>query len=80
MESIPLNQAGSNLHQLLETTANTHQPVLIVGDRSNAVLISEQDWQDIQETLYLLSVPGMRESIHEGLNTPVEDCDEELAW
>jgi len=44
------------------------------------VLISEEDWEAIQETLYLLSVPGMRESIREGMNTPVEECDEELEW
>jgi antitoxin YefM len=79
MDNVPLSQASSNLDRLIETTATTHQPVLIVGNH-NAVLVSEQDWNAIQETLYLLSMPGMRESIHEGMNTPVEDCDEELTW
>jgi len=44
------------------------------------VLISEEDWNAIQETLFLLSVPGMRESIREGMDTPVEECDKELEW
>ena len=55
-------------------------PVLITGRRSNAVLIGEEDWQAIQETLYLLSIPGMRESIRKGMSTPVEDCVRELRW
>lgn len=80
MENVPLSQASSSLDRLIETAATTHQPVLIVGDRSNAVLMSEQAWRDMQETLYLLSIPGMRESIHEGMNTPLEDCDQELTW
>ncbi|NJO80479.1 MAG: type II toxin-antitoxin system Phd/YefM family antitoxin [Cyanobacteria bacterium RM1_2_2] len=80
MNGIPIDRAGLDLKQLIDTTAATHQPVLIVGEQSNAVLVSEADWNAIQETLYLLSIPGMRESIHEGLNTPVEACDQELTW
>jgi antitoxin YefM len=53
---------------------------LITGKGGNAVLLSESDWSAIQETLYLLSVPGMRESIKEGLATPIEECDRELVW
>ena len=58
----------------------SHQPVGIMGKRNKAVLISEEDWTAIQETLFLLSVPGMRESIREGMDTPVEECDKELDW
>jgi antitoxin YefM len=80
MNGIPIDRAGLDLKQLIDTTTATHQPVLIVGEQSNAILISEADWNAIQETLYLLSIPGMRESIREGMNTPVEACDQELPW
>jgi len=68
------------LYQLLDKTAISHQPVQITGKRHSAVLIAEDDWKAIQETLYLLSVPGMRESIRKGLKTPVEKCDSSLKW
>lgn len=58
----------------------SQKPVIITNDGSNAVLLSEEDWSSIQETLYLLAIPGMRESIKEGLATPIEDCAEELDW
>jgi len=53
---------------------------VILGKRNKAVLVSEEDWAAIQETLYLLSVPGMRESIREGMEAPVDECDQELDW
>jgi len=67
---------------LLDTNAIIFQlePIHIIGESSNAVLISEDDWRSVQETLYLLAIPGMRESIQAGLQTPVEDCAEELVW
>jgi prevent-host-death family protein len=80
MNVIPIAQAIVKLYRLIEEAASTHVPILIQGERSNAVLVSEEDWRAIQETLYLLTIPGMRESIQEGLNTPVEACDEELTW
>ena len=58
----------------------TQEPVQIVGKRNSAVLVSEEDWRAIEETLYLTSIPGMRESIKKGVKTPVEKCDEELIW
>ena len=69
-----------DLYKLLDEIAESHEPVLITGKRVNAVLISENDWRSIQETLHLLSLPGMRESIREGLNTPVEECSDKLDW
>ena len=75
-----IQQAEDNLNELIEEVSISHQPITITGTQHNAVLISQEDWSAIQETLYLLSVPNMRESIVEGLKTPIEDCDEELDW
>lgn len=80
MNVVSIGKAISTLYRLIEDVAASHIPILIQGKQSNAVLIAEEDWRAIQETLYLLSIPGMRESIREGLATPVEDCDEELGW
>lgn len=80
MSSVTATEARSNLYRLIDETANSHEPVLISGKRNNAVLLSEEDWTAIQETLFLLSVPGMRESIREGMDTSVDDCDKELDW
>jgi antitoxin YefM len=77
---LPLNEAQSQLPDLIDVVSQSHQPIVIAGKSSNAVLLSESDWMAVQETLYLLSVPGMRESIREGLETPIEDCDRELGW
>lgn len=76
----PIDEAQNNLRGLIDETVASHQPVIITSDGPNAVLLSEEDWSSIQETLYLLSVPGMRESIREGLATPLSECDEVLDW
>ncbi len=80
MPTITVTEARTNLYKLLNQIAESHEPVLITGKRANAVLVSEEDWRAIQETLYLLNIPGMRESIIEGLNTPVEACSDEVEW
>ena len=80
MIRLSASRARAALFKLLDKTAATHEPIQITGKRSNAVLISEEDWRSIQETLYLLSIPGMRESIREGLKTPVGKCREKLPW
>jgi len=80
MPSINATEARSRLYKLLDEIAESHEPILITGKRANAVLISENDWRSIQETLYLLSIPGMRESIREGLNTSIEECSDKLDW
>ncbi|MFM7189635.1 MAG: type II toxin-antitoxin system Phd/YefM family antitoxin [Microcystaceae cyanobacterium] len=77
---ITVNEAQKQLQNLIDSVNQSHQPVIISGENSNAVLLSEMDWRSMQETLYLLSIPEMRESIQAGLNTPIEDCDEELEW
>lgn len=68
------------IHKLLDDAACSHEPIQITGKRSNAVLISESDWRAIQETLYLVSIPGMRDSIRLGLTTPIAECDKDLDW
>ncbi len=80
MRTIIAEQAQTGLYNLLNEAAVSHEPIHIIGESSNAVLISEDDWRSVQETLYLLAIPGMRESIQAGLQTPVEDCAEELVW
>jgi antitoxin YefM len=80
MQNINASEAREKLCRLLDETAADHQPVLITGPRSNAVLVGEEDWNAIQETLYLLSVPGMGESIVEGLATSPGGCKPEPGW
>ncbi len=80
MTTISASDARARLYRLMDETAASHEPILITGKRSNAVLVSEEDWSAIQETLFLLSVPGMRESIVEGLKTPPSECSTELDW
>ncbi len=80
MKTISITKARSNLYKLIDEIIESRQPIQITGKRGNAILISEDDWRAIQETLYLLSIPGMRESIREGLNTPLEECSEEIEW
>ena len=80
MTTLTATEARKRLYSLVDEVKESHEPVQIVGKRSSAVLISEDDWRAIQETLYLTSIPGMRESIREGLATPVEECDKDLDW
>ena len=78
--SLTASEARAKLYRLLDLTASSHEPVQITGKRSNAVLVSEEDWRAIQETLYLLSIPGMREKIRRGLKTPLKKCTHKLNW
>lgn len=80
MPTFTASEARAKLYRLIDEAASSHEPVLITGKRRNAVLISEEDWRAVQEALYLLSIPGMRESIREGMNTPIEECAKELDW
>lgn len=80
MTTLTASEARAKLYRLLDEVSESHKPALITGKRSNGILISEEDWNSIQETLFLLSIPNMRESIKAGMETPVEDCSEELDW
>lgn len=80
MTILNATEARAKLYNLIDETSASHQPIVITGKRSNAVLISEEDWNSISETLNLLSIPGIRESIKEGMETPIKECSEELDW
>ena len=80
MTTLTASKARDLLYKLLDKVASTHTPIQITGKRNNAVLISEEDWNAINETLYLLSIPQMRESIRNGLKTPLKQCSQELDW
>ncbi len=80
MTTFSASEARKRLYNLVDEVKETHEPVYIIGRRNSAILVSEEDWRAIQETLYLTSIPGMRESIVEGLHTPVEETVEEPGW
>jgi antitoxin YefM len=80
MKTINATKARGKLYSLIDEAGDTHEPIHITGKRSNAVLISENDWNNIQETLYLLSIPGMRESIRKGLGASIAECTKDLEW
>ena len=80
MNLLTASEARTNLYRLMDQTAQSHEPVTITGKRNSAVLVSMEDWQAIQETLYLLAVPGMGASIKAGMAEPVDDCAAELDW
>jgi antitoxin YefM len=73
-------KARTSLYRLIDQVAESHKPIHIAGKKGGAVLISEEDWSAIQETLYLLSIPGMGKSIKAGLKTPLKSCDKDLTW
>ena len=77
---ITASKARASLYRLIDQATESHQPILISGKRSSAVLVAAEDWQAIQETLYLLSVPGMRESIKKGRAEPLEKSAKDAGW
>jgi prevent-host-death family protein len=80
MATLTASEARASLYRLIDQTAESHQPVLISGKRANAVLVSEEDWSAIQETLHLLAVPGMRESIKDAMSEPLAKSTRKLKW
>jgi len=80
MTTLTATEARKQLYTLLDEVTLSHEPVQITGKRNSAVLVSSEDWRAVKETLFLLGIPGMRESIREGMNTPLEECSEELEW
>lgn len=80
MTILNVSEARKNLYTLIDKSYDSHEPIFIKGKRHNAVLISEEDWASIQETLYLMSIPGMSQSIKKGLETPLEECEELISW
>ena len=80
MSTLNATDARSKLYALIDETARTHRPITITGKRGNAVLLSEEDWNAINETLYLVSIPGMRQSIRDGLAADLDGCSDDLDW
>jgi len=80
MATLTVTEARKNLYRLIDETALTHEPITITGKRGNAILLSESDWKAIQETMFLVNIPGMKDSIIVGLKTPIDDCSEDLDW
>ena len=78
--TLNVTEARANLYKLIDDTTASHEPVVITGKRGNAVLLAEDDWNAINETLHLLSVPGMRESIVEGMQESIDSASTELNW
>ena len=80
MTNITATEARRQLYRLVDQVQESHEPIHITGKRGNAVLVGEDDWRAVQETLFLVSIPGMRESIVEGMATPVDELEDTLAW
>ena len=80
MNTLTASEARANLYNLIDETMASHEPIMITGKRGDAVLISAEDWSAVQETLYLLSMPGMRESIQAGRTEPLSKSKKELDW
>ncbi|MCB1986782.1 MAG: type II toxin-antitoxin system Phd/YefM family antitoxin [Nitrospirota bacterium] len=80
MHTLTASEARANLYRLIDEAAESHKPITISGKRSSAVLVAAEDWSAIQETLYLLAVPGMRESIKTGMAEPLASSAQELEW
>lgn len=80
MIRVPVSKVRANIFQFIENINENHNPIIITTKKNDAVLLSLDDWNAIQETIYLSSIPNMRDSIIKGLNTKVEDCETELNW
>jgi antitoxin YefM len=80
MTSISATEARKSLYKLVDEVQESHEPVQITGKRGNAVLVGEDDWRAVQESLFLVSIPGMRDSIVEGMATPAGELEDELEW
>ena len=80
MKTVSIEEAQEDILKLVEETNIEHEPIVLTSKNKNAVLLSLDDWNAINETLYLSSIPGMKESIIKGLNTPVNECEDKLEW
>jgi prevent-host-death family protein len=80
MSKLTATEARRHFCRLIDEVAESHEPVYITGRRASAVLVSEEDWRSIQETLRLLSIPGMGKSTRDGLRTSVRRCNKEPGW
>ena len=75
-----VSQARTNIYKIMDETAETHQPIMITGKRNNVVMLSEEDWNAIEETLFLNSIPGMATSIKEAMDAPNSEFSDDIEW
>jgi len=80
MSTLTASKAREKLYRLIDDASSSHEPIVITGKRANVVLIAEEDWKAIQETMYLLSIPGMRQSIRQCIKTPIKECSKVPGW
>jgi len=80
MSILNASDARARLYTLIDEANDTHEPIVISGKRHNAVLVGEDDWRSIQETLYLDSILGMKESILAGMDEAIDSCTESIDW
>ena len=80
MTVLTASQARASLYRLIDQAAESHEPIMIAGKRQSAVLVSAEDWKAIQETMHLLSIPGMRKSIRDAMAEPLAKSAKELRW
>jgi prevent-host-death family protein len=80
MKTVSSSLARNSICQLIDKTNETSEPIIITGNRGNAVLVAEDDWRAIQETLFLLSIPQMRESIIAGMKEPFSKSSNKIVW
>ena len=80
MTILTASEARANLYRLIDQAADSHQPIMIAGKRSSAVLVSAEDWQSMQETMHLVAIPGMRKSIRDGMAEPLSESARSLKW
>jgi antitoxin YefM len=80
MPVLNVKNVKENLDAILETIQDTYEPLIIAGEKHSAVLVSEDVWRSIEETLYLSSIPGMKESIINGMREKIEECASTIEW
>ena len=80
MQTVNVIDARAKLAELVEQVSMSHQPLVITGKRNRAVLVCEEDWNALNESLHLMSMAGLRESLRKGIETPLKDCSRELDW
>jgi len=78
MKTLTITEARKSIYKIVEQANETHEPIQVMEKKNNAILVSEEDWRNIQETLYLTSIPGMRESIIDGMKTPISETSKNL--
>jgi prevent-host-death family protein len=75
-----VSQVRADIYNIMDETAQTHEPVLITGKRNNVVMVSQEDWNAIEETLYLNAIPNMVSSIQSSMNAPDSEFSETIQW